>query len=297
MIRTVRSGKRRSIFICWMWYCEVGCSSYHLLGDFDREFVNKPYLKGALHSLELAALNDYTILVYHSETAMDSTRRKGKQNIVMCLRWQWKHNFTNNIGNNNKSLHRSCCICWCIANKGCHRASRCGSECHHIISARMVRCSIIQTVSCMTTINICKMMPLFVFVTCGTTLIFCPYYAFICSAQKFHDDNLFSVFAGKLCGLLAVLSVPSILKILIHTKASSTPYTAYKRYIETIFHTLTWYEYEMKPGSRYLDFLNFWMIRKVWGWGVEIMTIASIYCLSSCWSWICVELHWSWNSV
>lgn len=73
-----------------------------------------------------------------------------------------------------------------------------------------------------------------------------------CRAQRFHDDNLFSIFAGKLCGLLAVLAVPSILKILIHTKASSTSLTAYKRYMQTIFHTLTWYESDLKPGTRYL---------------------------------------------
>lgn len=69
-------------------------------------------------------------------------------------------------------------------------------------------------------------------------------------AQEFYRKNLFAIFAGKLCGLIAVLAVPSILKILIHTKASSTPYTAYKRYLQTIFHTITWYEHELKPGSR-----------------------------------------------
>lgn len=69
-------------------------------------------------------------------------------------------------------------------------------------------------------------------------------------AQQFYHRNLFAIFVGKLCGLLAVLAVPSILKILMHTKASSTPYTAYKRYLQTIFHTITWYECDLKPGSR-----------------------------------------------
>lgn len=62
--------------------------------------------------------------------------------------------------------------------------------------------------------------------------------------------NLFAAFAGKLFGLLAVLAVPSILKILMCTKGSSTPCTAYKRYLQTIFHTICWYEHELKPGSR-----------------------------------------------
>lgn len=71
-----------------------------------------------------------------------------------------------------------------------------------------------------------------------------------CRAQDFYMKNLFAMFAGKLCGLLAVLAVPSILKILMCTKQSSTPFTAYKRYLQTIFHTLSWYEDELKPGSR-----------------------------------------------
>lgn len=58
------------------------------------------------------------------------------------------------------------------------------------------------------------------------------------------------MFAGKLSGLLAVLAVPSILKILVHTKASSAPLTAYRRYLQTVFHTMTWYEEELKVGSR-----------------------------------------------
>lgn len=69
-------------------------------------------------------------------------------------------------------------------------------------------------------------------------------------AQKFYNANLFSMFAGKLCGLLSVLAVPSILKILVHTNKSSEPLTAYRRYMQTVFHVLVWYEEDLKPGSR-----------------------------------------------
>lgn len=69
-------------------------------------------------------------------------------------------------------------------------------------------------------------------------------------AQKFNDANLFAMFAGKLCGLISVLSIPSILKILVHTKQSSEPVTAYKRYIQTVFHVLVWYGTDLKPGSK-----------------------------------------------
>lgn len=75
-------------------------------------------------------------------------------------------------------------------------------------------------------------------------------FLFIYRAQDFYAKNMFAMMAGKLCGLLAVLAVPSILKILMCTNASSTPFTAYKRYLETIFHTLSWYDCELKPGSR-----------------------------------------------
>lgn len=57
------------------------------------------------------------------------------------------------------------------------------------------------------------------------------------------------MFSGMLAGLIAVLAIPSILKILIHTKQSSIPLTAYKRYVETIFHTVSWYEHDLKPGT------------------------------------------------
>lgn len=75
---------------------------------------------------------------------------------------------------------------------------------------------------------------------------------FIRRAQDFYMKNLFAMFAGKLHGLLAVLAVPSILKILMCTKQSSTPFTAYKRYLQTIMHTICWYEDELKPGSRWV---------------------------------------------
>lgn len=74
-------------------------------------------------------------------------------------------------------------------------------------------------------------------------------YLTIYRAQQFYMDNVFAIFAGNLSGLLAVLSIPSILDVLVFTKGSAVPVTAYKRYLQTIFHMLTWYEYELTPGS------------------------------------------------
>lgn len=51
-------------------------------------------------------------------------------------------------------------------------------------------------------------------------------------------------------GLLAILAIPSILNVLVHTKRSSSDFTAYKRYIQTIYHTLTWFRHDLVPGSR-----------------------------------------------
>lgn len=58
------------------------------------------------------------------------------------------------------------------------------------------------------------------------------------------------MFSGKLIGLLAVLAIPSILKVLDGTKESGTSMKAYRRYLATIFHTVSWYKEELKPGSK-----------------------------------------------
>lgn len=54
---------------------------------------------------------------------------------------------------------------------------------------------------------------------------------------------------SNLFGLLSVLAEPKGLNILISTGRSSTPATARKRYISTIFHMLSWYENDLIPGS------------------------------------------------
>lgn len=52
------------------------------------------------------------------------------------------------------------------------------------------------------------------------------------------------------CGLLAILAIPSILSVLIHTKKSGSDMTAYKRYIQTIYHTLVWFRNDLKPETK-----------------------------------------------
>uniref|UniRef100_A0A1B6IMX5 ER-bound oxygenase mpaB/mpaB'/Rubber oxygenase catalytic domain-containing protein n=1 Tax=Homalodisca liturata TaxID=320908 RepID=A0A1B6IMX5_9HEMI len=69
--------------------------------------------------------------------------------------------------------------------------------------------------------------------------------------QKYFADNYFSLFVAKLCGLLVVLAVPSILRVLVLTGQSSHPVSAFRRYLDTISHMLEWYEGDvMNPNSR-----------------------------------------------
>nr|XP_015837413.1 PREDICTED: uncharacterized protein LOC655780 isoform X2 [Tribolium castaneum] len=68
--------------------------------------------------------------------------------------------------------------------------------------------------------------------------------------QKFFIDNIFALLYGKFLGLLSVLSIPSIVRILIYTKMSGSPLTAYRRYLSTVFHMVIWYQSDFTPGSK-----------------------------------------------
>ncbi|XP_046735789.1 uncharacterized protein LOC124405162 isoform X2 [Diprion similis] len=62
---------------------------------------------------------------------------------------------------------------------------------------------------------------------------------------------------ASLAGLIAVLSIPTILKVLIYTKQSGTPCTAFKRYFETLLHTRAWYMQDTTvKGSDWFRSLN-----------------------------------------
>lgn len=65
---------------------------------------------------------------------------------------------------------------------------------------------------------------------------------------------------GMLAGLVAVFAIPSILKVLISTKQSSTPITAYKRYVRTIQHTIMWHSHPFVPES--MSWKSLAMVRK-----------------------------------
>lgn len=52
------------------------------------------------------------------------------------------------------------------------------------------------------------------------------------------------------CGLLAILAIPTILNVLVYTRRSGSDQTAYRRYIQTIYHTLVWFRHDLKPGTK-----------------------------------------------
>ncbi|CAH2051900.1 unnamed protein product, partial [Iphiclides podalirius] len=67
--------------------------------------------------------------------------------------------------------------------------------------------------------------------------------------RRFYWDNCFAITSSMLLGLVAVFAVPSILRVLISSRRSSTVYTAYRRYLSTVLHTVSWFENDLKPGS------------------------------------------------
>lgn len=68
--------------------------------------------------------------------------------------------------------------------------------------------------------------------------------------QQYFQDNRFGVMVSNLFGLITVLTDPKSMKVLASTAKSSTCMGAEKRMISTQMHTMTWYEGELKPGSR-----------------------------------------------
>ncbi|XP_045770799.1 uncharacterized protein LOC123871201 [Maniola jurtina] len=68
-------------------------------------------------------------------------------------------------------------------------------------------------------------------------------------ARRFFWDNCFQMTSSMLLGLVAVFAIPSILRVLISSHRSNTTYTAYRRYLSTLLHTVSWFENDLIPGS------------------------------------------------
>lgn len=68
--------------------------------------------------------------------------------------------------------------------------------------------------------------------------------------REYFMKNRFGILNTNLVGLILLLTVPKGLAILRATKRSSTPETAHNRYVDTIMHTLSWYEVRLKTESK-----------------------------------------------
>lgn len=60
--------------------------------------------------------------------------------------------------------------------------------------------------------------------------------------QQAFYNNIFSMMIAKLCGLVSLLAIKTILDVIMFTQNSSTACIAYRRYASTILHTLVWHE-------------------------------------------------------
>ena len=68
--------------------------------------------------------------------------------------------------------------------------------------------------------------------------------------RQYFLENRVGVLMTNMAGLILLLSVPTGLKILHGTGKSNTPATARDRYIDTILHTLAWYDFPLDNSTK-----------------------------------------------
>ncbi|XP_015109719.1 uncharacterized protein LOC107036323 [Diachasma alloeum] len=77
------------------------------------------------------------------------------------------------------------------------------------------------------------------------------------AGQNYVCKNLMAISLGAMSGLLAVLVIPSILKILVWTKKSGSACTAFTRYLQTQLHVHHLYVSDINdPNSRFWKSIN-----------------------------------------
>ncbi|CAH2051904.1 unnamed protein product, partial [Iphiclides podalirius] len=69
-------------------------------------------------------------------------------------------------------------------------------------------------------------------------------------ARRFYWHNCYGLTLAMLLGLVNVLAVPSILRILVGARRSNDVYPAFKRYLSTFLHAVSWFESDMHRGSQ-----------------------------------------------
>ncbi|XP_068623708.1 uncharacterized protein [Battus philenor] len=95
--------------------------------------------------------------------------------------------------------------------------------------------------------------------------------------RDFYRRFSFGISISFSSALLAVFAVPTILEVMVNSRRSTSKYTAYKRYLSTILHGVSWFKHELKPGSPSWKSLQTARKRHlVTGRGVRLMNKGSI---------------------
>ncbi|XP_026674625.1 uncharacterized protein LOC108631410 isoform X3 [Ceratina calcarata] len=75
--------------------------------------------------------------------------------------------------------------------------------------------------------------------------------------QTYYMNNLLALGTANLAGLIAILSVPSLLEILVYTKNNSTLCLSYRRFIQTLLLTYSLFNSDMlDPNSKWFKAIN-----------------------------------------
>lgn len=67
--------------------------------------------------------------------------------------------------------------------------------------------------------------------------------------RRFALLNLNAMVHAMAAGLMAIVAIPSILKIFMFTKQSSTPAQAYRRFKANMLHAQLLYLHSIQPGT------------------------------------------------
>lgn len=68
--------------------------------------------------------------------------------------------------------------------------------------------------------------------------------------RQFFHENRAGILMSNMAGLVLLLAVPNGLRVLHGTGKSSTAPAAQNRYIDTIQHTLSWYDYSLDNSTK-----------------------------------------------
>lgn len=68
--------------------------------------------------------------------------------------------------------------------------------------------------------------------------------------RQYFMENRAGILMTNLAGLILLLAIPKGLAILRGTDRSHTPELARDRYIDTILHTISWYNYQLDNSTR-----------------------------------------------